>query len=217
MVKYESLLLGGKECTQEKKETALKVARKVKKAKDKGAHAYTGGKMTHEDRLKNLEKARAVRASNIAKKKKMMGKGNYTQDYVDESQINYMGSPLDMYYLGDEKEMERERRERGEVSEGGKMKRGRKPKKVEEESEMSEQEMEMEGGKMRGGDMTFMKNSMHTGMDMPTEEQFKRGGKMKKGRKKVEIEEIEGGAIDIPEAIRVLSVLASKFGLKFAK
>lgn len=184
-----------------------------------------GGKMTHEDRLKNLEKARAVRASNLLKKKKMTGKGNYTQDYVDESQINYMGSPLDMYYLGDEREAKQEKRERGEVSEGGKMKKGHKPKKVEkEESEMREmsEEEEMEGGKMcggkmRGGDMTFMKNSMHTGMDMPTEEQFKRGGKIKKGRKKVNIEDIEGGMIDIPEAIRVLSVLASKFGLKLAK
>jgi hypothetical protein len=222
MVNYESLLLGGDEHTNARKETALKVARKVKAAKKKGQCAYNGGKMTYEDRLKNLEKARKVRASNLAKKKKMMGKGNYTQDYVDESQINYMGSPLDMYYLGDEKEMEKEKQERGEVSEGGKMKRGRKPKKVEEESEMSEEE-EMEGGKMcggkkmRGGDMSFMKNSIHTGMSMPTEEQFKRGGKIKKGRKKVNIEDIEGGAIDIPAAIKVLAVLASKFGLKLTK
>jgi len=222
MVNYESLLFGGDEHTKARKETALKVARKVKAAKKKGQCAYSGGKMTKEDRIKNLEKARAVRAANLAKKKKMTGKGNYTQDYVDESQINYMGSPLDMYYLGDEKEMEKEKRERGEVSEGGKMKRGRKPKKVEQESEEEEElseedEDENEGGRMRGGDMSFIKNGMHTGMDMPTEEQFQRGGKVKKAHKKVNIENIRGGSVDIPEAIRVLSVLASKFGLRLKK
>lgn len=172
-----------------------------------------GGKMTHEDRLKNLEKARAVRASNLAKKKKMAGKGQYNQDYVDESQINYMGSPLDMYYLGTEKEEKQEKEKRGEIGKGMK-KKGRKPKKMEEEEVASSEEEEEN---MRGGDMTFMKKSLHTGMDMPTEAQFKRGGKMKKGKKKVEIEDLEGGAIDVPEAIRILSVLASKFGLKLAK
>ena len=74
---------------------------------------------------------------------------------------------------------------------------------------------------MRGRGMEFMEHSMHTGMSMPTPEQFQRGGKMaKKGRKKISMEDLEGGAmgsVDIPEAIKVLSVLASKFGLKLVK
>lgn len=196
MVNYESLLLGGKQ-------------------KKSG--------MTYEDRLKNLEKARAVRAKNLAdKKKSMCGKGNYTQDYVDESQINYAGSPLDMYYLGNEREMATEKRQRGEIGEGMKRK-GRKPKHM--EMEESESDEEMEGGKMcggnikRGNNMSYMKGSMHTGMSMPTEQQFINGGKIKKGRKKTTIDEISGSGneINVPEAIKVLAVLASKFGLKLVK
>ena len=83
MVNYESLLLGGKQ----------------KKC--------VGGKMTYEERCKNLEKARATRASNL--KKKVKGGGNYTQDYVNESQINYGGSPLDMYYKNTAKQTEEQR------------------------------------------------------------------------------------------------------------
>lgn len=198
MVNYESLLLGG------------------------GAKKQGGVKgMTYEERLKNLEKARAVRAKNLADKKKgMSGKGQYNQDYVDESQINYAGSPLDMYYLGSSKEMEHEKQQRGEIGMGAKKRRGRKPK-VKEMMEESECDEEMEGGRMRGRGMEFMEHSMHTGMSMPTPEQFQRGGKMaKKGRKKISIEDLEGGAmgsVDIPEAIKVLSVLASKFGLKLVK
>ena len=203
MADYESLLLGGKQ----------------KKTGVKG--------MTYEDRLKNLEKARAVRAKNLANKKKSMcGKGQYNQDYVDESQINYAGSPLDMYYLGNEREMAQEKRQRGEIGDGMK-KKGRKPKHL----EMEESDEEMEGGRMcggkmhggvydrrmYGGDMSYMKGSMHTGMSMPTEQQFINGGKIKKGRKKTTIEEISGGSIDIPEAIKTLAVLASKFGLKLVK
>lgn len=80
MVKYESLLYGGaKEMCSDKE--------------------MSGGKMTYEDRCKNLAKARAVRADNlkkgikpVKKVKKVKGKGQYNQDYVDESQVNYMGS-----------------------------------------------------------------------------------------------------------------------------
>ena len=200
---------GDNQCTLARKTTALKVARKVLKAQRAKQCAYGKG-MTYEDRLKNLEKARAVRARNLAQKKGMSGKGQYNQDYVDESQINYAGSPLDMYYLGSAKEMEHEREQRGEVAGAGRRK-GRKPK-VEEDSEDEE---EMMGGRLikRGG-------SLYIGMDKPTPAQFQRGGKMKKGRKKMDIEELEGGAMEkmnIPEAIKVLGVLASKFGLKLAK
>ena len=210
---------GDNECTLARKMTALKVARKVKKAKKDKQCAYSGGGMTYEQRLKNLEKARAVRAKNLAEKKKMAGKGQYNQDYVDESQINYAGSPLDMYYLGSQKEMEHEKEQRGEVAGSGK-RRGRKMK-VKEIEEDSEEE-EMEGGRMmRGRGMEFMEHSMHTGMSMPTPEQFQRGGKLaKKGRKKMMVEDLEGGAmgsVDIPEAIKVLGVLASKFGLRLSK
>jgi hypothetical protein len=212
MVNYESLLLGGdNECTLARKTTALKVARKVLKAQRAKQCAYGKG-MTYEDRLKNLEKARTVRAKNLAAKKKgMSGRGQYNQDYVDESQINYMGSPLDMYYLGSAKEMEHEKEQRGEVGGAGR-RRGRKPK-VEEDSE---EEEEMVGGRLtrRGG-------SLYIGMDRPTKEQFQRGGRMKKGRKKIDIEDLEGGAmesgVNIPDAIKVLGVLASKFGLKLSK
>tara|TARA_R110000868_G_scaffold244440_2_gene500739 strand:- start:604 stop:1233 length:630 start_codon:yes stop_codon:yes gene_type:complete len=209
MVQYESLLLGG------------------------GAKKQGGVKgMSYEDRLKNLEKARAVRAKNLAEKKKMSGKGQYNQDYVDESQINYAGSPLDMYYLGGKKEMEHERQQRGEIGMGAKKRRGRKPmiEDIEEESEKEDSECDVkkEGGRMRSGmgirrrrGMEFMEHSMHTGMSMPTPEQFQRGGKIsKKGRKKMTVEDLEGGAmgsVDIPEAIKVLAVLASKFGLRLSK
>ena len=185
MVNYESLLLGGGK---------------------KG-----GGGQTREQLLANLAKGRAVRAANLAAKKKggmhpkrVKGAGQYNQDYVDESQINYMGSPLDMYYLGSAKEMEHEKEQRGEIGMGAK-RRGRKPK-VEE---IDEDEM------VKGG-------NLYSGMDRPTAEQFKRGGKIaKKGRKKIDIDDLEGGAmekgVNIPDAIKVLGMLASKFGLKLSK
>ena len=120
--------------------------------------------------------------------------------------------------------MEKEKHERGEIGEGMRKKKGRKPKHLEEMEESCSDSEEMEGGRMGTAghdDMTYMRNSLHTGMDMPTEAQFKRGGKMKKGKKKVSIDDISGGAmeqeINVPEAIKVLSVLASKFNLKLVK
>ena len=161
MVGYESLLLGGD-----------------------GVRRCTGGKMTYEDRIKNLEKARAVRQANLKKKQK--GKGQWNQDYVDESQINYGGSPLDMYYMGSEKDIQEERHKRGEIGEGLK-KKGRKPKKEQEEVI----EIQLGGKVKRGGDMSFMKNSNHSGMDMPTEQQFQRGGRLsKKKHKKIDIDDL---------------------------
>jgi hypothetical protein len=176
---YSTLLTGAGDCSYEKKLTALKVARRVKKAKKAKECAY-GGKMTYEDRLKNLEKARAVRASNLAKKKSMKGKGNYTQDYVDESQINYAGSPLDMYYLGTEKQERKQKQKRGEIG-GGKL------------SKTDELKID----EILGGKMTT---------------------KRKMKVKEIE-DDIDGGAMkyDIPEAVRVLAELASKFGLKLVK
>ena len=222
MVNYESLLLGGK------------VKRKVSQTT-----------------LDALARGRAVRAGNLEKKKKMEGKGQYNQDYVDESQINYAGSPLDMYYLGDSKDIEKERKERGEVGEhtergeigmgrrygrgrgieeeltskagarkvGGKL-RKQKVKSPEASDVEEEDELEYTVGKLKkGGNMYFMKSQLHTGMDLPTESNFKQGGKVKRGHKKIDIEDLEGGSlnVDVPDAIRVLGELASKFGLKLVR
>ena len=232
MVQYESLLLGGA-MSEEQKQARLENLKKARAVRAKNLEGRppkekkkrVAKTMTEKDkdeqylkRLENLKKARAVRAKNIAEKKGMSGKGQYNQDYVDESQINYAGSPLDMYYLASPKEMEREREERGEVGDErgeigmGAKRRGRKPKVMEVEEDSEEEEMQ--GGRMRRG------GNLYTGMSRPTEEQFKRGGKMKRGRKKMDIEELEGGAmenVNIPDAIKVLAVLASKFGLKLAK
>ena len=225
MVKYESLLLGGMrggddEHTFARKETALKVARKVKASKRKGECTYGTG--LSEQRLANLAKGRAVRAANIAAKKKQSGKGQYNQDYVDESQINYAGSPLDMYYLGDNKDLVKERKERGEIGMGARRGRG-----IEEELTSKA------GGKLRkqkvkspkardvekDDELEYTGGHLYTGMDKPTKEQFERGGKIKRGRKKIDIEDLEGGSlnVDVPDAIRVLGELASKFGLKLVR
>jgi hypothetical protein len=205
MVNYESLLLGGK-------------------------HTKTvGGKMTYEERCKNLEKARASRAANL--KKKVSGGGNYTQDYVDESQINYAGSPLDMYYVSTAKQQKKEKEQRGENTgkgmaddmaelTGGKLRRKKLGKSLAEDL------AELKGGRMRsrlvkgmGTDMAFMKESNHTGLDMPTEKQFKEGGSMKRGKGvKREYEHVTGQyKVDLEGAIETLANLASKFGLRLMK
>lgn len=247
MVNYDSLLLGGDECSLARKKTALKVARKVKAAKAKGTCAYGSG--LAEQRLANLAKGRAVRAKNLAAKKKQQGSGQYNQDYVDESQINYAGSPLDMYYLGTQEDEAKERKERGEVGKGARRGRGamygcgieeeltsraggklRKqrvrspsPSDLEEDDEL---EYTGRGQKGRGDSVEsarqFMKHSLHTGMSRPTDAQIKRGGKVKKHTKahsKINIEDLDGGAlnVDVPDAIRVLGELASKFGLKLVQ
>jgi len=216
MVKYESLLLGG----ARKKRLSKKVVESTESESEEEAERneemkggkmhkkkVSGGKMSYEERCANLAKARAKRMSNLKNKKS--GKGQYNQDYVDESQINYAGSPLDMYYVAPKKEQLKEKAQRGEntgagmgedkaidTMMGGKVKRGRKPKMV------------------LGGDMTFMKNSMHTGMDMPTEAEFKRGGKIMKEMKMPKVNEFQ---IDIDGALQHLSMLASRFGLKLVK
>tara|TARA_R110000868_G_scaffold103335_1_gene284647 strand:- start:1311 stop:1931 length:621 start_codon:yes stop_codon:yes gene_type:complete len=206
MVKYESLLLGGKQ----------------KKS--------VGGKMTYEERCKNLEKARATRMANL--KKKTSGGGNYTQDYVDQSQINYAGSPLDMYYVNTPEQQKKQRERKGEVKKGmgmaedmaeltgGKI---RRKKKVKEDLE------DLIGGRMckmkgkgSGDSMSFMKESNHTGLDMPTEKQFKEGGAMKRGKGKGkgerEYEHVSGEyKVDLEGAIETLGNLASKFGLRLMK
>jgi hypothetical protein len=170
---YTTLLTGG--------------ARKKKSTTDDGKKTKKG-KMTYEDRLKNLEKARAVRMANLGKKS-MKGKGNYTQDYVDESQVNYAGSPLDMYYLGSEKQHEMEKQERGEI----------------DDKKLSKKD-KMKIDKILGGRMKSTKTAMKI-----------------KSKKEIEdeMDDIDGGAIamkyDIPEAIKVLAELASKFGLKLMR
>ena len=206
MVKYESLLLGGKmrskkaesESESESEEEEM-LEKKVK-----------GGKMTYEDRCRNLAKGRATRAKNLLKKKEMEGKGFYTQDYVDESQINYAGSPLDMYYREPKKQAEAQRRKKGEMGKGL--------------GDMEAMEQLTSGGKVKkdkkvkSDDMRFMEQSLHTGMDMPTEAQFKRGGKMKKAVvKKAEVKKPEEYEMDITGAIQNLAMLASKFGLRLVK
>lgn len=209
MPDYESLLLGGKAKRKTK-------AQKQAEAEMEEKKEMSGGKMTYEERCKNLAKARAVRASNLKSKgKAVKGKGNYTQDYVDESQVNYAGSPLDLYYRNTEEQQKKQREVRGEVAGRG----------MESPSESEEEEMieESTGGRMRkskkavkgkgrGKDkdegMAFMKHSMHTGLDMPTEAQFKRGGAVKKPAKEA------GKKVDMDGAIQTLAMLASKFGLK---
>jgi hypothetical protein len=168
--------------------------------------------MTYEERCKNLEKARATRMANLKKKKAVSGKGQYNQDYVNESQVNYLGSPLDMYYDIPKKDINEIKEKRGEnVGKG--MKRKPKGKMTSEKME----EMGMMGGKMgkngyevKGGDMSFMKNSMHTGMDMPTKEEFIKGGKMHSNKSEVQ-------QVNVPEAIKHLAMLAQKFGLRLIK
>ena len=252
MSDYTSLLLGGKACTKEKKATALKVARKVKQAMKEGKPAYGKGHksssessssseseeeeeekkevvgegkkrgvkgMSYEERCKNLEKARATRMANL--KKKVSGKGQYTQDYTDESQVNYRGSPLDMYYQIPEKQQEEIRHERGENVKGKGVRKGRGKGDAISEKML---EMARTGGKIRGADMSFMEHGVHAGMDMPSKEQFVRGGELigKPGKNKY-MEEMhkkpknKDTIMDIPTAIKNLAVIASKFGLKLVK
>tara|TARA_R110002126_G_scaffold226277_4_gene370964 strand:- start:1773 stop:2423 length:651 start_codon:yes stop_codon:yes gene_type:complete len=215
MAKYESLLLGGarKKHISKKVESSSESESEEEERHEKmeGGKMHkkkvSGGKMTYEERCANLAKARAKRMSNLKNKKS--GKGQYNQDYVDESQINYAGSPLDMYYVAPKKEQMKEKAQRGENTgagmgddqamaalTGGKVKRGRKSKMV------------------LGGDMNFMKNSMHTGMDMPTESEYKKGGKIMKENKVDKVNEFQ---IDIDGALKHLSMLASRFGLKLVK
>jgi hypothetical protein len=163
--------------------------------------------------------------ANLAKKKKM-GKGQYNQDYVDESQVNYMGSPLDIYYQVPKKEALEQKRERGEnVGSGVKKSKGMARDMIEmgetggkmskdladELIKMAEKGNRKMGKKLRkvkGGEMSFMKGQTHAGMSMPTEEQFKRGGKVKKEPEH---------QLDISGAIHNLAMLAQKFGLKLIK
>lgn len=174
-------MMGGKECTKERKETALKVARKVKSSLAKSECAYGRGAgvkgMTYEERCANLAKARATRMANLKKKK--MGGGQYNQDYVDESQLNYAGSPLDIYYQIPEKQIRQIKEERGE-NVGGRMRKGG----------------EMDADKLL--------------------EMGKTGGRMKKG-KGLEKDMSKEYPVDLHGAIKHLSELAQKFGLRLVK
>ena len=219
MPNYASLLLGGKvkkSMMKGKKEECSSSSSSESEEEEEMMGAGKKKKgimgMSYEERCKNLEKARATRMANLKKKKSMSGKGQYNQDYVNESQINYLGSPLDMYYRIPDKEVKELKEERGEnVGKG--MRRKLKGKMTSEKME----EMGMMGGKMgkngyevKGGDMSFMKNSMHTGMDMPTKEEFIKGGKMHSMKS-------EDSQVNVPEAIKHLGMLASKFGLRLIK
>lgn len=208
MPDYESLLLGGKAKKSKK-------AQKLAEAEMEEKKEMSGGKMTYEERCKNLAKARAVRASNLKSKgKAVKGKGNYTQDYVDESQVNYAGSPLDLYYRNSEEQQKKERQVRGEVAGRGMESAESEEEEMIEESQggrMHKQKKAVKGkgrGKDKDEGMAFMKHSMHTGLDMPTEAQFKRGGAVKKPAKEA------GKKVDMDGAIKTLAMLASKFGLK---
>lgn len=201
MVKYESLLLGGKVKKSKKEESSSSESEEEEMM---GEGQKKKGGLTYAQRCANLAKGRATRMANLAKKKKM-GKGQYNQDYVPESQVNYAGSPLDIYYVKPEKQKLEELRERGENA--GKGMRKKKSKGIAEDMI----EMGQTGGKrIKGGDMSYMKSSLNTGMSMPTEEQFKTGGKMKKDipRKRPEHQ------LDITGAVENLAKLAEKFGLR---
>lgn len=209
MVDMGKKMKGGKQCSNERKDTALKVARKVKAAKKISACAYGAGAggvkgMSYEERCANLAKARATRMANLKKKK--MGGGQYNQDYVDESQLNYAGSPLDMYYKIPEKEIKEIREARGENiaprKKGGKM----TAEKFEEMGRVGGGKIKKEKGLEK--EMEYMRNSLHTGMSMPTEAQFKRGGAMMKE---------EEYPLDLKGAIKNLALLAEKFGLRLVK
>tara|TARA_R110000868_G_scaffold105239_1_gene289487 strand:- start:3122 stop:3631 length:510 start_codon:yes stop_codon:yes gene_type:complete len=124
MVKYESLLLGGKVKKSKKVESSSSESESEEEEKMMGEGKKKKGGMTYAERCANLAKGRATRMANLAKKKKM-GKGQYNQDYVDESQVNYMGSPLDIYYQVPKKEALEQKRERGEnVGKGVKKSKG---------------------------------------------------------------------------------------------
>ena len=69
-----------------------------------------------------------------------------------------------------------------------------------------------------------MEHGVHAGMDMPTKEQFVKGGEMKhKPGRNIYMEEMhkkpknKDTIMDIPTAIKNLAVIASKFGLKLVK
>lgn len=207
MVKYESLLLGGKVKKSKKCEESSSESEEEEMMMGEGKKKKGG--MTYAQRCANLAKGRATRMANLAKKKKM-GAGQYNQDYVDESQVNYMGSPLDIYYRLPEKEELELKRERGEN-----VGKGLKSKEIADEllemAESGDRKMGKKMRKVKGGEMAFMKGSMHTGMSMPTEEQFKTGGKMKKHVKPVEHQ------LDITGAVENLAKLAQKFGLRLVK
>jgi len=203
MVKYESLLSGSKaKKSPYKKEESS--ASESEEEEMMGEGKKKKGGLTYKQRCANLAKGRATRMANLAKKKKM-GKGNYTQDYVDESQVNYAGSPLDIYYQKPEKQRLEELRERGENE--GKGMGKKKSKGIADDMIQMGQTGEK---RIKGGDMSFMKNAMHLGMSMPSEEQFKTGGKMKKDipRKRPEMQ------LDVTGAVENLARLAEKFGLR---
>lgn len=143
MPKYESLLLGGKakKCKQEESSSSSSESEEEEMM---GEGKKKKGGLTYEQRCANLAKGRATRMANLAKKKKM-GSGNYTQDYVNESQINYAGSPLDIYYKKPKKQQLEELRERGENQ--GEGMRKKKSKGIDEDMI----EMGQTGGKMKKG------------------------------------------------------------------
>jgi hypothetical protein len=196
MPNYASLLLGGKvkkSMMKGKKEECPSSSSSESESEEEEkemmgeGHKKKGVKgMSYEERCKNLEKARATRMANLKKKKSVSGKGQYNQDYVNESQVNYLGSPLDIYYDIPKKDIKEIKANRGE-NVGNGMRR-----------------------KVKGGDMSFMKNSMHTGMDMPTKEEFIKGGKMNSDKS-------EERQVNVPEAIKHLGMLAEKFGLRLIK
>ena len=205
MVKYESLLLGGKVRNSKKMESSSESDEEECEMMGQGTKKKGG--MTYAQRCANLAKGRATRMANLAKKKKM-GAGQYNQDYVDESQVNYMGSPLDIYYRLPEKEEAELRRERGEnVGKGMKKSKDIADEMI-EMGESGSRKMGKEMRKLKGGEMSFMKNSLHTGMSMPTEQQFKSGGKMGKNAEH---------QLDITGAVENLAKLAQKFGLRLVK
>lgn len=238
MPDYASLLLGGKargrkvvgkgkkamkeeECNYENNNSSSSSESEEEEKKEVvGEGKKRGVKgMSYEERCKNLAKARATRMANL--KKKVSGKGQYNQDYTDESQVNYRGSPLDMYYQIPEKQKEEIKHERGENIKGNGV---RKAKGKGDSISENMLEMGRTGGKMRGGDMSFMEHGVHAGMDMPTKEQFVKGGELigKPGKNKY-MEEMhkkrknKDSTIDIPTAIKNLAIIASKFGLKLVK
>lgn len=189
MVNYDSLLMGGKMAKRGKKSMPKQDSSSESDDEDVMGRGHKKGVkkggMTYEQRCANLAKARAAKAG------KKTGGGNYTQDYVPQSQLNYAGSPLDMYFDIPQGEMAQVKEERGQnVGEGMRIRRTKGGR-------MTTSEKLVSMGRKDGG-------NLYTGMDVPTKKQFMRGGEMEY-------------PTDLSGAIKRLADLASCFKLKLVK
>ena len=136
-------------------------------------------------RLEALARGRATRMANIK------GKGYYNQDYVANGQVNYAGNPVDMLGAIHPKDHSKGNSSSDDESEGFKTLTGQGKKK------MSKEDKEC--------------------MQMAKEEMLKGNGltrPQKRNLKKSSASKEHSNVNALPEAIQVLSHLASLFGMK---